>query len=333
MRNTVLGAAIALPFAAFAPAAMADCGEVTIASMNWQSAEVLSNIDKIILNEGYGCSADIVVVDAASGITSQAEKGKPDIIPEAWVDLFPELVKAPLADGRVVALVPSLSDGGQAGWFIPRYMLEKNPNLNKIEEILAHPEAFPSQEDPSKGAIFNGPTGWGGTIATNQLSKAFDVAGKGFTVVDTGSAAALDSAMAKAYERKEPWLGFYWEPTSLLGMYDMVPVDFGVQHDAAEWKRCTSVDTCTDPKPNTFPKDNVLTLASKSFIDRTDPAAVEYMKARSWSNKTVNTLMAWMTENQATGEEGARHFLSEHPEIWTKWVSSEASERIKSSLE
>lgn len=332
MKNHLFGAATALPLILFAHGAMAECGDISIASMNWQSAEVLSNVDKIILDEGYGCSSEIVVVDAASGITSQVEKGKPDIIPEAWVDLFPELVKAPLADGRVVALVPSLTDGGQAGWFIPRYMLEKNPNINKIEEILAHPEAFPSPEDSSKGALFNGPTGWGGTIATNQLAKAFDVKGKGFDVIDTGSAAALDSSMAKAYERKEPWIGFYWEPTSLLGMYDMVQVDFGVKHDAAEWKRCTSVDTCEDPKPNTFPKDNVMTLASKSFVEGTDPAVVEYLKARSWNNKTVNALMAWMTENQATGEDGARHFLSENPDIWTKWVSPEVAEKVKSSL-
>jgi len=332
MKKHLLGAAAALPLFLLAQGAMADCGDVTIASMNWQSAEVLSNIDKIILNQGYGCSSEIVVVDAASGITSQVEKGKPDIIPEAWVDLFPELVKQPLADGRVVALVPSLSDGGQAGWFVPRYMVEKNPNINKIGEILAHPEYFPSPENPSKGAIYNGPTGWGGTIATTQLSKAFDVKGKGFDVIDTGSAAALDSSMAKAYERKAPWLGFYWEPTSLLGMYDMVQVDFGVPHDAAEWKRCTSVESCSDPKPNTFPKDHVLTLASKSFIEHTDPAAVDYLKARSWNNKTVNALMAWMTENQATGEDGARHFLSEHPEIWTKWASPEVAEKIKSSL-
>nr|WP_314093238.1 glycine betaine ABC transporter substrate-binding protein [uncultured Shinella sp.] len=57
--------------------------------------------------------------------------------------------------------------------------------------------------------MFDGPTGWSGTIATNQLSKAFDVRDKGVGVIDTGSAAALDSSMAKAYERKEPWLGFY----------------------------------------------------------------------------------------------------------------------------
>ena len=45
-------------------ASAADCGNVTIASMNWQSAEVISNLDKIILNEGYGCNAEITIGDS-----------------------------------------------------------------------------------------------------------------------------------------------------------------------------------------------------------------------------------------------------------------------------
>ncbi|WP_274534227.1 glycine betaine ABC transporter substrate-binding protein, partial [Rhizobium sp. Leaf453] len=50
--------------------AHAECGSMTIASMNWQSAEVISNLDKIILNEGYGCSAEITVGDTVPTITS-----------------------------------------------------------------------------------------------------------------------------------------------------------------------------------------------------------------------------------------------------------------------
>ena len=43
----------ALPSACLAlggAASAAECGDVTIASMNWQSAEVLANLDKIILD-------------------------------------------------------------------------------------------------------------------------------------------------------------------------------------------------------------------------------------------------------------------------------------------
>ena len=32
--------------------------------MNWQSAEVLANVDKFILDKGYGCNANITTGDA-----------------------------------------------------------------------------------------------------------------------------------------------------------------------------------------------------------------------------------------------------------------------------
>ncbi|WP_276861518.1 ABC transporter substrate-binding protein [Haematobacter missouriensis] len=323
--------AVALP-AAFSTAASAACGSFTIASMNWQSAEVLASLDQFILNTGYGCSAEITTSDTVPAITSLVEKGKPEVVPESWVDLMPEVVAGGLKDGKIVELSRSLSDGGQQGWFIPRYMLDEHPNLNKIEEILAHPELFPAPEDKSKGAVYNGPQGWGGTVVTTQLAKAFGIENKGFTLVDTGSAAGLDGSMAKAYEQKAPWLGFYWSPTSMLGKYDMVAVDFGMANDPAEWKRCTSSADCADPKPNAFPRDNVFTLVSKKFADETDPAVIDYLKKRSWTNDTVNQLMAWMTDNQATGEDGARQFLKEHPDMWSAWVSPEAAERIKAAL-
>ncbi|MFO1140728.1 MAG: ABC transporter substrate-binding protein [Paracoccus sp. (in: a-proteobacteria)] len=332
MKKLAFVLAAAVPAVAFSTAARADCGAFTIASMNWQSAEVLANLDQFILNNGYGCSAEITTSDTVPAITSLVEKGQPEVVPEAWVDLMPEVVAGGLKDGKIVEMARSLSDGGQQGWFIPRYMLEKYPNLNKIEEILAHPELFPAPEDPTKGAIYNGPQGWGGTVVTTQLAKAFGVEAKGFTLVDTGSAAGLDGSMAKAYEQKGPWLGFYWAPTSMLGKYDMVAVDFGVPNDMAEWKRCTSVADCPDPKQNAFPRDNVFTLVSKKFADETDPAVLDYLKKRSWTNDTVNKLMAWMTDNQATGEDGAREFLKQNPDMWTQWVSPEAAEKIKAAL-
>ena len=331
-RSYLLGTVFALPFMALAGTATADCGSLTIASMNWQSAEVLANLDQFILNEGYGCNAEIVAGDTVPSITSLVEKGQPEIVPEAWVDLMPEIVDAGLKDEKIVSLSRSLSDGGQQGWFIPRYMLDEHPDLNKIEEILAHPELFPAPEDPSKGAVFNGPQGWGGTVVTTQLAKALDIEGHGFTLVDTGSAAGLDGSIARAYEQQAPWLGFYWEPTSLLGKYDMVAVDFGMPHDTEEWKRCTSVADCPDPKANAFPVDNVFTLVSKKFADAADPGVIDYLSKRSWSNDTVNKLMAWMTDNQATGEDGAREFLRENEETWTQWVTPEAAERIKAAL-
>ena len=59
---------------------------------------------------------------------------------------------------------------------------------------------------------------------------------------------------------------------------------------------------------------------------------LDYLNKRSWTNDTVNKLMAWMTDNQATGEDGAKHFLKEHPEIWKAWVTPQVAEKIEAAL-
>jgi glycine betaine/proline transport system substrate-binding protein len=59
---------------------------------------------------------------------------------------------------------------------------------------------------------------------------------------------------------------------------------------------------------------------------------MDYLTKRSWSNETINKLMAWMTDNQASGEDGAKHFLTENPDIWKQWVSPEAAAKIEAAL-
>ena len=310
----------------------AECGDVTIASMNWQSAEVLSNIDKIILNEGYGCNAEITIGDTVPTITSMAEKGQPDIAPEAWVDLLPDMFQRGVDEGKIITAANSLPDGGIQGWWIPKYVADAHPEIKTIGDALKNPSLFPHPEDAGKGVIFNGPQGWGGTVVTAQLFKAMNAEQAGFSLLDTGSAAGLDGAIAKSYERKESFVTYYWSPTALLGKYEMVKLDPGVPHDAAEWNRCNTVADCNDPKPNAWQVDRVFTLVAKPFSERVGPDIMDYLNKRAWHNATVSKLMAWMTDNQASGEEGAKHFLAEQPDVWTQWVSPEAAEKIKGSL-
>lgn len=331
MRHLLTASTIAIGIAATSAASAQDCGDVTIASMNWQSAEVLANLDAFILEHGYGCNAEITIGDTVPTITSMVEKGEPDVAPEGWIDLLPEIVQGGIANGKIVSTGTSLSDGGQQGWWIPKYLADAHPDIKTIGDALGHPELFPDPEDPGKGAVINGPQGWGGANVTAQFFKAYGAADKGFVLVDSGSAAGLDGSLAKAYERGEGWMGYYWEPTSLLGKYEMVKLGFDAPFDEAEWKRCNSVPDCPDPKLNTWPVDRVQTLVTTGFAERAGPV-LDYFKARHWDNATVNQLLAWMTDNQATGEDGALHFLENNPDIWTQWVSPEVAEKVKAAL-
>jgi ABC-type proline/glycine betaine transport systems, periplasmic components len=333
LATTVLATALAGGLFAAGPAAAADCGTVTIANMNWPSAEVLAAIDEIILSEGYGCDVQLVPGDTQPTLTSMIEKGEPDVAPEAWINSYREALDKAAEEGRLVYASEALADGGEEGWWIPKYFADAHPEIRSIPDALAKPELFPAPEAPGKGAVYNCPSGWGCQTNTTNLFKAYEGEEKGFVLVDTGSAAGLDGSIAKAYERGEPWLGYYWAPTAILGKYEMVKLGFGegVTHDKAEWDACTAVVDCADPKPNAWAKSEVYTVVTKRFKDAGGPA-YDYLAARSWHNDTVNKLLAWMIDNQATGEEGARHFLETSPDVWAAWVPADVAEKVRAAL-
>ena len=333
MKRLIASLTVTSAMAGFAGMAAAqDCGSLTIASMNWQSAELAAAVDQFILNNGYGCSADIIQGDTVPTITSMVEKGQPEIAPEGWVDLVPEVIQQGIGEGKIVVTTDILSDGAVQGWWVPKYIVDANPDIKTIDDMLKHPELFPDPEDSAKGAVFNGPQGWGGTVVTSQLYKAYGAEAAGFTLVDTGSAAGLDGSIARAYEQKQGWVGYYWAPTALLGKYEMVKLDHGVAYDQAEWKACTSNAECAEPKKNDWPKDKVQTVVAKAWADTAPAEVMDYLGKRSWTNATVNGVMSWMTDNQATGEDGARYFLEQHEDLWKEWVSPEAAEKIKAAL-
>lgn len=329
LASTILAAGMTAGMATMAAAE--DCGTVTIANMNWQSAEVLAQIDNIILSKGYGCDVELVPGDTMPTLTSMMEKGEPDVAPEAWINAVREPLDNAVAEGKLVYAAESLSEGGVEGWWIPKYIAEANPDIKTIDDALARPELFPDPENPDMGAVHNCPSGWNCQISTGNFFKAHGAEDKGFNLVDTGSAAGLDGSIAKAYEREQGWLGYYWAPTAILGKYEMIRLGFNAEHDPEHWNSCTSVLDCPDPKKNAWPKSEVFTVVTAGFAERAGPA-MEYLKARSWPNSTVNKLLAWMNENQGTGEEGAEYFLQNNPEVWTEWVSPEVAEKVKQAV-
>lgn len=315
---------------AVAGAAHADCGDVTLSAFSWQSSEAMTYVDQFILTNGYGCNVEVVAGDTVPTITSLIEKGQPNVISEATPSLLGEFYTTGVAEGRVSQIGAAISDGQVSGWYIPQYLADAHPEIKTVEDAIAHPELFPAPEDASKGGVIQGPQGWGDTVVTAQLYKALDLDNKGFMLVPSGSAAALDGAIVKAYEQKQGFIAAYWAPTSLLAQYPMLRLTMA--HDADEWTRCTTVQDCPDPKPNYWESSPELRIATKAFMDRTDiPEVKDYLANSGWTQAEVGKLMIWMTENQANGEDAAKWFIQNMPDVWTKWVPADVAEKVKAA--
>lgn len=331
MKQFLASAILAAGFSAFAGAAYADCGTVSIAEMNWASAGVAANVDKIILQEGYGCTVELVTGDTLPTFTSMNEKGQPDVAPELWINAVRTPLDKAVAENRLVIAAPLLSDGGVDGWWIPKFLADAHPDIKTVQQALERKEFFPSPNDRSKGVIYNCPPGWQCQASLNNLFRALNGEAKGFEIVDTGSPAALDGTIANAFEKKTGWLGYYWSPTAILGKYQMVKLSFGVPHDKKEWDACTSVMDCANPKVNSYPVSEVFTVVTRKFADKAG-VAMDYLKARKWANDTVNSVLAWQVDNQGTNEDAAKYFLKTKQDIWTKWVSPEIAAKVKAAL-
>jgi glycine betaine/proline transport system substrate-binding protein len=253
------------------------------------------------------------------------------VAPEAWINAVRQPLDAAVAEGKLHYAARALTDGGVEGWWIPKYVADANPAIKTIDDALKHPELFPSAENKGKGAVHNCPSGWNCQITTGNAFKAWEAASKGFVLLDTGSAAGLDGSIAKAYERKEGWLGYYWAPTSILGKYEMVKLDAGVPHDKDAFEACNTKTECDNPTKTDWARAEVFTVVTDRFQKAGGPA-VAYLNQRAWGNDTVNSLLSWMSDNQATGADGAAHFLKTQPDMWTPWVTPEAAEKVKAAL-
>ncbi|AJQ94278.1 ABC transporter substrate-binding protein [Gynuella sunshinyii] len=311
--------------------AQAACGKVTIADMNWSSATLMANVDRFILEHGYGCNAEIVPGDTMPTGTSMIEKGEPDIAPEMWSNSMKAALDRGVEEKRLRYAGKSLSDGGEEGFWVPQYLVDKYPEMATIQGVIKHADLFKHPEDDKRHAFYGCPAGWNCQISATNLFKALNLADYGFDQIDPGSGAGLAGAIAKAYERQEAWFGYYWAPTSILGKYKMVKVDFGSGIDKDEYINCTSSDACQNPKVTMYPPSLVQTVTTESFASQA-PDAYAYLTKRSYTNALMNELLAWMEDNQADGETAMYHFLANYQDVWKPWVSVDVAKKVSDAL-
>ena len=294
----------------------------------------MANVDKIILEEGYGCEVELVAGATMPTFTSMNEKGEPDVAGELWINAVREPLFAAMDEGRLKSAVKGPITQLGEGWWVPPHTAEKHPEIvGDINALLARPDLFPHPEDPSKGAFVGCPAGWGCQLANANLYRAFDMEAKGWLLVDPGSAAGLDGSMAKAAERGENWFGYYWSPTAMIGKYSMVPVDMGSWGGSENWDGCIvkPEQECAAPKPSSWTESEVHTVITADLADRAGPA-VDYLQKRVFPGPIMNGMLVYMADEQAGGADAAIEFLIKHEDIWSGWVSAEAKAKIKASL-
>ncbi len=337
IKKILISALVLFGFTSLSGIANAGCGKLVIAEQNWASAELMANVDKIILEKGYGCEVELIPGATMPTFTSMDEKGEPDMNPEQWANAVYTPLKKAVSEKRLIIANGAPITGLGEGWWITPGTIKKHPKIKGMTamEILEHPEWFPSKEDPSKGAFVGCPAGWGCQLANANLYRAFEMEKKGWVLIDPGSAAGLDGTISKAADSGNPWFGYYWNPTSMVGKYGLIAVDFGVPFAGRDnWDNCITLaeQDCAAPKPTAWTKSEVNSIVTANFAKTGGKDALSYVEKRTYPGDVMNGMLVYMADNQAKGSDAAVEFLKQHEGVWSKWVSSAAAKKIKAGL-
>lgn len=290
---------------------------IVIGEGNWDSNAFHDQVAKLIIEEGYGIDVDIVPADTSIMVSGLKAKDV-NLSMELWSDNV-LTYDDDIANGDYVEVSTNFDDNTQ-GLYIPAYLQEQYPELVSVMDLIDHVDLFPNPEGGDKGLIYGGPTGWSATLFLEMKMEAYDLDDH-FTFKTIDSSATLNATLASAYANEEPWVGYNWEPTWALGLYDMVLLEDSA-YSAEDFENGIGA----------FPSVDVNVVVDPDFEDNY-PEVFAFLQNYTTSSDLTSNALAYMQENEVEADEAAAWFLLEHTELWQDWVTEDAYNNIMDAIQ
>ena len=321
---------MAIAAAAVFGAALTGCGagkrEIVFADVGWDSVKFHNAVAGLVAETAFGCSWK--EMPGSTPIMHEAlKKGEIDVNMEEWTDNI-STYEADRDAGLFRDLGTNFGDNIQ-GFYVPRYVIEGDaergiaplaPDLKTVQDLKRYADIFPDDEKPGMGRIYGAIPGW--EINDIMLKKVqYNGLDAMYQYFQPGSDSALSAAFTSAYEKGEPIVGYYWEPTWLTGKYDLVLLEDAPYEDADAYREgrtaCPSVD--------------VTIGVSNQFYAR-EPEICEFLERYETSSALTSEALAHMQETGASYEETAKWFLSEHSDLILEWLPKEEAQKVMGAL-
>jgi len=298
---------------------------VLFGGMSWESNLVITEIERFIMEKGYGCATEVLPTETLPALAA-LERGDLDVNAEIWLNSTVDYWYKAADTGRVKRIGDIFS--GRESWYIPRYTAEKLPELKRVTDLPKFKEYFRDPEEPAKGRFYGCPAGWVCEVVNTNQWKGLGLEDS-YTLFSPGSGASQKAALAAAYQRKEDIVFYYWEPTPLAGALDLVELEFP-PHDASTF-RCLSDPNCPNPKASAYPENPVFTAVNTKFSEDA-PVLTAFLAKVSIPRDVVNQFLAHMEDTQIEPDAVALWFLRHHGDVWTQWVPTDVAARVKAAL-
>lgn len=320
-----------------------DCGglmrPIVFGDLDWESAQVANWIARLVLEEGFGCATD-AVPGTVVPIYQGAVRGDVDVIMEVWTDNTPDLWTEAVRAGVVEEVGVAFDDAVQ-GWFVPRYLVEGDPargiapaapGLRSVFDLAGHWELFRDPERPNMGRFYNCVIGWQCELVNSVKLHAYGLLDR-FTDFRSGTGVALAASLEGAYRRGEPWVGYYWGPTWVLGELDLYMLE-EPPFDPECWAEFTALVETPEraERACAYPASRAVVALGSRFKDEAPEGVRAFLSSYQGNSAMLSRALAHMRAEDAEPADAARRFLATERELWSAWLDEETAARVAAAF-
>lgn len=301
---------------------------IVFADVSWAASTFMSNLAAYMGDVGYGYDTEVVTAANVVALKS-IETGDVDVHMDVEIRSIGEVYQEVVDTGKAEALGVSYTPVWQ-GWLVPRYMIEGDPergiepmmpDFEDVFDLADYWELFQDPEDPDKGRFFNCVPGWQCEKINSHKVEAYGL-DEYYNVVSPGSDAALTASMVGAFQKGEPWLGYYWSPSWVLGITDMYRIP-EPEFDQDLWNE-ESGFACA------YSVDDGNIVGATSLRERA-PEVRDFLFEFHIPVEVMNELLLHMHESGKDPQDVVDWFLTRYEHVWTTWVPADVAERIKAA--
>ena len=293
--------------------------------LDWPSAQIQNSIVRRILEDGYGYATDAVYGETDRLLEALAQ-GDTNISMEIWVPIQQDWYTLNVAFGRVTSLGKSLEDNWQSAFIIPQYVADAYPGLQTVQD-LKKPEytrLFANPSSDGKARLISCLPGWECAYINERKISAYGLRDT-VELKTPESETSLAATILSAFQKEEPVLFYYWEPTVLAQLLQTKYGGFKILEEPQYTESCFETTyACAYPTAEVH-------IVVRTELLQTAPDAIEFL--RNWDFHHTHQIAAeqYHSESGAAFSEVAAWFLHNTTQ-WQEWVTPEARDNVLAAL-
>lgn len=302
-------------------------GHIKLADAGWDSIRFHNAVVGFVAENAYDMTWE--EVPGSTPITYEGLKnGSIDLYTEVWTNSLPTYFDDVDA-GLLLELGTNFDDNYQ-GYYVPTYVIEGDaargiepmaPDLVTVADLKKYPDVFKDDDDPTMGRVYGAIPGWAVDEIMRQKHEFLGL-DESFVYFSPGSDAALSAALSSAYERGEAIVGYYWEPTWLMGKYDFTLLQDEPYIDQ---------DAYLAGETELPPMD--ITVGARLGFDEEYPEFTEFAKNYNSTSALTSAALAYMQDTGAGYKEAAIWYIGENADMISAMMPTDKWDMVKAATE